>query len=58
MGCAILPHLKSLVDIIQHGLKDEHQKVRTISALALAALAEAAFPYGIEAFENVLIPLF
>lgn len=23
MGCAILPHLKSLVDIIEHGLKDE-----------------------------------
>jgi len=25
--------------------------------LALAALAEAATPYGIEAFDNVLIPL-
>jgi hypothetical protein len=23
MGCAVLPHLKSLVDIIEHGLKDE-----------------------------------
>jgi len=23
MGCAILPHLKSLVEIIEHGLKDE-----------------------------------
>ncbi|CAD8187639.1 unnamed protein product [Paramecium pentaurelia] len=57
MGCAILPHLKSLVEIIQHGLKDEQQKVKTITALALAALAEASFPYGIEAFDNVLIPL-
>ena len=28
-----------------------------ITALALAALAEAATPYGIEAFDSVLIPL-
>lgn len=27
MGCAILPHLKSLVEIIEHGLVDEQQKV-------------------------------
>ena len=31
--------------------------MRTITALALAALAEASTPYGIEAFECVLIPL-
>ncbi|CAD6240563.1 unnamed protein product [Miscanthus lutarioriparius] len=47
MGCAVLPHLKSLVEIIEHGLSDENQKVRTITALSLAALAEAAAPYGI-----------
>lgn len=46
MGCAILPHLRSLVEIIEHGLVDEQQKVRTITALGLAALAEAATPYG------------
>lgn len=46
MGCAILPHLKNLVEIIEHGLVDEQQKVRTITALAIAALAEAATPYG------------
>ena len=57
MGCAVLPHLRNLVEIIEHGLKDEQQKVRTISALAIAALAEAAHPYGIEAFDSVLIPL-
>lgn len=56
MGCAILPHLKHLVEIIEHGLIDE-QKVRTITALALAALAEAAHPYGIESFDSVLRPL-
>merc|ERR1719447_1439891 len=57
MGCAILPHLRALVEIIEHGLVDEQQKVRTITALALAALAEASSPYGIEAFDTVLRPL-
>lgn len=32
-------------------------EVRTITALAVAALAEAAHPYGIEAFDTVLKPL-
>ncbi|KAJ2704609.1 U2 snRNP component prp10, partial [Coemansia spiralis] len=36
---------------------DEHQAVRTATALALAALAEAAAPYGIESFDAVLKPL-
>jgi len=31
--------------------------VRTITALALGALAESASPYGIDAFYSVLIPL-
>ncbi|KAJ1735433.1 U2 snRNP component prp10 [Coemansia biformis] len=53
----ILPHLRGLVDCIGHGLEDEHQAVRTATALALAALAEAAAPYGIESFDAVLKPL-
>ena len=57
MGCGILPHLKNMVEIIENGLEDEQQKVRTITALALAALAEAAHPYGIESFDSVLKPL-
>ncbi|KAJ6819586.1 splicing factor 3B subunit 1-like [Iris pallida] len=57
MGCAVLPHLRSQVEIIEHGLSDENQKVRTITALSLAALAEAAAPYGIESFDSVLKPL-
>lgn len=57
MGCAVLPHLKNLVEAIGHGLEDEQQKVRTITALAIAALAEAAAPYGIESFDSVLKPL-
>ncbi|ODN73445.1 hypothetical protein L202_07964 [Cryptococcus amylolentus CBS 6039] len=57
MGCATLPHLRNLVDAIADGLKDDQQKVRTMTALALAALAESAAPYGIESFDNVLKPL-
>lgn len=57
MGCAVLPHLRNLVDAIAHGLDDEQQKVRTMTALGIAALAEAAAPYGIESFDNVLKPL-
>jgi splicing factor 3B subunit 1 len=57
MGYAILPHLKQLVSIVENGLEDNELKVKTISALAIAALAEASAPYGIESFDNVLRPL-
>lgn len=57
MGCGILPHLKQLVETVAHGLQDEQSKVRIITALSLAALAEASSPYGIEAFDIVLKPL-
>ncbi len=57
MGCAVLPHLKALVDCVGAGLQDEQQKVRTIAALAISGLAEAATPYGIESFDDVLRPL-
>ncbi|WVR07552.1 hypothetical protein IAU60_004594 [Kwoniella sp. DSM 27419] len=57
MGCAVLPHLRNLVDAVADGLQDEQQKVRTMTALSLAALAESAAPYGIESFDNVLKPL-
>ena len=57
MGCAVLPHLRNLVEAIAHGLQDDQQKVRTMTALAIAALAEASAPYGIESFDNVLKPL-
>lgn len=57
MGCAVLPHLRNLVDAIAEGLQDEQQKVRTMTAIALADLAKAAAPYGIESFDNVLKPL-
>jgi splicing factor 3B subunit 1 len=56
-GCAVLPHLRNLVDCIAHGLSDEQQKVRTMTALGLAAPTEAAVPYGIELFNNILKPL-
>ena len=45
------------MDIVKHGLSDENQKVKTITSLTIAALAEAASPYGIESFDDVLEPL-
>ncbi|CDR97630.1 splicing factor, putative [Babesia bigemina] len=57
VGCGVLPHLKQLVSIIALGLEDEVLKVRTMTALALASLAEASAPFGIEAFDIVLRPL-
>lgn len=57
VGCAVLPLLNQLVGAIAAGLTDEQVKVRTVTALALAALAESSAPYGIEAFDGVLKPL-
>lgn len=57
MGPAVLPYLRSLVEIVSHGLTDDMQKVRIITALTLAALAEAAHPFGIESFDSVIRPL-
>ncbi|KAK3330805.1 armadillo-type protein [Apodospora peruviana] len=57
MGCAVLPHLKRLVDCIGPNLNDEQTKVRTVTSLAIAALAEASNPYGIESFDTILNPL-
>ncbi|EGS23655.1 uncharacterized protein CTHT_0003510 [Thermochaetoides thermophila DSM 1495] len=57
MGCAVLPHLKQLVECIAPNLNDEQVKVRTVTALAIAALAEASNPYGIESFDEILNPL-
>lgn len=56
-GCAVLPHLKDLVEIVAHGLVDEQRKIRTVTALTLAAMAESSFPYGIESFDSVIRPL-
>lgn len=47
MGCSILPFLKQLVEIIKHGLDDPQKKVKSMTALSIAALAEASAPYGI-----------
>ncbi|KAF4962304.1 hypothetical protein FSARC_9614 [Fusarium sarcochroum] len=57
MGCAVLPHLKGLVECIGPNLNDEQTKVRTVTSLSIAALAEASNPYGIESFDDILNPL-
>jgi len=45
------------VECISGNLSDEQAKVRTVTSLAIAALAEAANPYGIESFDEILNPL-
>lgn len=57
MGCAILPYLTEMVECVSENISDEHPKVRLAAASALASLAEAASPYGIESFQEILSPL-
>lgn len=57
MGCAVLPYLRDLVEIVSNGLTDDQQKVKTMTALTVAALAEAAYPYGVESFDPIIRPL-
>ncbi|KAJ7067080.1 armadillo-type protein [Mycena amicta] len=57
VGAGVLPHLTPLVDCVVPALIDEQQKVRTMAALAIAALAEAATPFGIESFGDAVQPL-
>jgi len=61
MGCAVLPYLNDLVEVVSIGISPQQQhdqnKVRIMSALTLAALAAAAHPYGIESFDAVIRPL-
>src|SRR3989338_4362993 len=47
-GPAILSHLPLLVAALKPCLTDQQPTVRTVAALAISALAEAASPYGIE----------
>ncbi|CCH45140.1 U2 snRNP component prp10 [Wickerhamomyces ciferrii] len=56
-GCGVLPHLNGLVQCVSKGLSDEQLSVRTTSANALSALAQASATYGIESFETILEPL-
>ena len=39
MGCSILPFLKQLVECIKNGLDDVQMKVKSMTALAISALA-------------------
>ncbi|KAF2836379.1 U2 snRNP component HSH155 [Patellaria atrata CBS 101060] len=57
VGAACLPNLPALIDCIAANLSDEQAKVRTVTSLAIAALAEACSPYGIESFDPILNPL-
>lgn len=53
-GAGVLPFLKGLVVAISPTLQDEHFSTRILSANTLASLAQAAYPYGIDSFSNVI----
>lgn len=54
IGVGVLPHLQGMIECIGENIEDEQPKVRTMAALAVAALAESCTPHGIESFEVVL----
>ena len=56
-NCGVLPYLAGLVGAVTPCLGDEEIKVRIQGAIALASLAQGAAPYGIEAFDAALVPL-
>ena len=57
IGVGVVCHLSTLVEAISAGVEDEQVRVRTMVALAVAALAESSAPYGIDSFEPILRPL-
>ena len=60
IGNGVLPYLSMLIEIIKNGLKreNEHQKVKIHTALAISALAEASYPYGIDFYNEIIKYLF
>ncbi|EEQ37728.1 hypothetical protein FOB63_001541 [Clavispora lusitaniae] len=53
-GAAVLPHLASLVSVLQPALGDEAVHVRSAAAGTMAQLAESVRPYGAAALEPVM----
>ena len=60
IGNGVLPYLYLLIEIIKNGLirENEHQKVKIYTALAIASLAEASYPYGIDYYNDIIKYLF
>lgn len=58
MGSSILPYLNLLIQCISKNLEDEVLNVRTMTAVTVSSLAEAASPYGYESFEVLIRPLY
>lgn len=57
VGSAILPYLPSLTILLPEALGDEKPRIRISAAQSIVSLANAANPFGIEAFEKVIPPL-
>ncbi|CCF56454.1 hypothetical protein KAFR_0B01550 [Kazachstania africana CBS 2517] len=57
LGSGVLPYLNGLIQCIFDGLTDEHIPIRILTANTLASLAQNSYPYGLEAFDFALKPL-
>lgn len=53
-GCGVLARLSVLVGALMEPLQDPVFTIRSAAAAAIAALAEASSPYGVESFTPVL----
>lgn len=53
----VLKQLVELIQCIRNNLEDEHIPIRILTANTLSTLAQNSFPYGIEAFNIILEPL-
>lgn len=56
-GTPILPYMNQLIELIKPTISDETLPIRLIAANTLAQMADTVNPYGIEAFEPILEPL-
>ena len=54
MGYGVVRHLRDLVIIVKGNLRDPMKRVKTQAANAIAALAEAVSPFGVECFNDVV----
>eukprot|EP00835_Amoeboradix_gromovi_P000725 NODE_27_length_33950_cov_0.349739.p3 type:complete len:920 gc:universal NODE_27_length_33950_cov_0.349739:12698-9939(-) len=57
LGISLLPQLGYFIDALKDRLDDKNIQVRTITFLAISALAESCHPYGIEKFEPIVLNL-
>mmetsp|Transcript_7544 Transcript_7544/g.10645 ORF Transcript_7544/g.10645 Transcript_7544/m.10645 type:complete len:799 (+) Transcript_7544:63-2459(+) len=51
---SVRPYVKKFLEIIKHGILDENERIRTLTALTISQLADSIYPNGIEFFHDIL----